>query len=165
MISRVSRATAMVTLMGVLFPDECLQLIHLHRPFPFLVRCGMLGRIGGDGSGVGGEPVGDSLLHDTKQSPDGALAHPFEIELDGLRLHRDATPPLLRGWGEVAPTGEAVVPMGALPTYGSCEATRNAGKRCSPYPASIAPLTAAPLATPSPLSLLTVAHARRSASS
>src|SRR4051794_8865642 len=107
-ISRVSRATAMVTLMGVLFsPDESRQFVHLHRPFTFLNRCGMRDRIGREGGGMGGDPVGDRLMDDAEQPSDGALAHPFERELHRLRVDRRARSLLLGQRGEVALAGEA----------------------------------------------------------
>jgi hypothetical protein len=73
----------------------------------------VVGRIGGDGDGVGGDPVGDRLVNDTKQPPDGAQAHPFEVELDCLCMDGGTVSLLFRGGGEVAPAGEAAVALGA----------------------------------------------------
>jgi hypothetical protein len=58
------------------------------------------------------DPVGDGLVDDPEQPSDGALAHPFEREADGLFVDSDAMSLLLREGREVALASEAAVALG-----------------------------------------------------
>jgi hypothetical protein len=131
----VSRATATVTLIGLLFPpDEGLQLVHLHGAIAFLIARRVIGGIGRDSGRVRRHPVGDGLMHDAQEAADGAQAHPFEIQAYRLLVDDRAVPLLLRGGGEVAPAGEAAIALRARavvppsPDAAVCPAMR--ARRC-----------------------------------
>lgn len=58
------------------------------------------------------DPVGDRLMDDTEKTPDGTLAHAFEIELDGLFVDGSTMPLLLGEGSEGTLAGEAAIVLG-----------------------------------------------------
>src|SRR5947209_2543250 len=87
-------------------PNERLQLVYLDDFRGSVVRHALRQR-----SSRRGDPVGDALGDAAEDAPDGALAHPFEIESDGLFVDGGAVPLFFRLRGEVALAGGAAVAL------------------------------------------------------
>jgi len=110
----VSRATATVTLIGLLFPpDERLQFVHLHGAVTRCIGRRVVGRVEQYRGGMGGDPVGDALMDDPQEAADSAQTHPFEIEPHRLVVDGSTVSLLFRGRGEIPPTSDALIALGA----------------------------------------------------